>query len=164
MFDSIDPYPAAPAPGQDPERGRLPADIYDNVLRMLRLALPRPASESPEDLARRERAAVACVVALEPASAVEADLAVQFVVASEHWKDCLRLAQAPGTALPAAAKHRAQAVGMMRLANSALALLVQVQETARKREADKPAPARPARSAEIRPFSRNLPRPGARPA
>ncbi len=71
-----------------------------------------------------------------PANAAEADIAAQFVAASEQWKDCLRLAQLPETSPEWAAKCRAQAIGMMRQGQSALRLLLRMQETRRKLEAD----------------------------
>jgi hypothetical protein len=58
------------------------------------------------------------------------------VAASEQWKDCLRLAQLPETTPQWAAKCRAQANSMMRQAQSALRLLLRLQEAREKREAD----------------------------
>ncbi len=115
---------------------RLPADAYYHLIRTLRLTLPPPLSDGPEDLARRDHAAIARVAALVPANAAEADLAAMFVAASEQWKDCLRLAQLPETTLEWAAKCRAQAIGMMRQANGALRLLLRLQEARGKREAN----------------------------
>src|SRR5579884_1637377 len=88
---------SAPAPGLDPgvDPGvalRLPADAYYHLVRTLRLALPPPPTDDPEDAVRRDHAAVARIAALVPANAAEAELAAQFVAASEYWKDCLRLA------------------------------------------------------------------------
>src|SRR5256885_1819873 len=97
---------------------QLPADAYYELVRTLRLTLPPPLGEkpAPEDLARRDRAAIARVGALCPASAAEADLAAQFVAASEQSRDCLRLAQLPETPTRGtpewAMKYRAQALAM----------------------------------------------------
>jgi hypothetical protein len=71
-----------------------------------------------------------------PDNAAEADLGAQFVAASEQWKDCLRLAQEPETTPAWAMKCRTQATSMMRQANSALRLLLRMQNTRRKLEAD----------------------------
>jgi hypothetical protein len=115
---------------------RLPADTYWQLIHTLRLALPPPLSDSPEDLLRRDHAAIARIAALCPGNAVEADLAAQFVAASEQWKECLRLAQQPGTNPEWAAKCRAQAIAMMRQAQSALRLLLRLQQARGKRDAD----------------------------
>jgi len=116
---------------------RLPAHAYYQLIHTLRLALPPPpgVKPGPDELLRRDHAAIARIAALVPANAAEADLAAQFVAASEQWKDCLRLAQAPETTPEWAAKCRAQAASMMRQANSALRLLLRLQEAREKREA-----------------------------
>ena len=118
---------------------RLPADAYHHLIRTLRLTLPPPPTDSAEDLRRRDHAAIAQVAGLAPANAAEANLAAQSVAASEQWKDCLRLAQLPETTPQWAAKCRAQAMGMMRQANSALQLLLRLQAAREKRDADHPA-------------------------
>ena len=129
MFDSADPDPNL--------ANQLPADAYYELVRTLRLTLPPLGEEAgTEDLVRRDRAAIARVAALAPASAAEAELAAQFVAASEQWKDCLRLAQDAATTPEWAAKCRAQANAMMRQANAALRLLLRLQQTRRKLEAD----------------------------
>ncbi len=137
---------------------RLPADAYWQLVHTLRLTLPPPLGDSAEDLLRRDHAAIARIAALAPANAAEADVAAQFVAASEQWKDCLRLAQLPET-LPRApkrgtpdghparstdfsgcpewaAKCRAQAIAMMRQSQSALRLLLRMQDARRKVEKD----------------------------
>src|SRR5579875_1481839 len=128
---------ADPAPGLDPGiEFRLPADAYWHLIRTLRLALPPPPGDAAEDLLRRDHAAIARIAALAPANAVEADLAAQYVAASEQWKDCLRLAQDPDMDPKWAAKCRAQAFAMMRQANAALRLLLRLQARREKIEAD----------------------------
>src|SRR5438270_13341622 len=121
MFDNPAPNHPHPAPGPDPGVGpglalQLPAEAYCNLVRTLRLTLPPPLSDSPEDLVRRDHAAIARIAALVPVSAAEADLAGTFVAASEQWKDCLRLAQLPETTAEGAVKCGAQAISMMRQA------------------------------------------------
>jgi hypothetical protein len=66
---------------------RLPADAYYHLVRTLCLALPPPLTDNPDDLARRNHAAIAAVAALVPANAAEAILAALFVAASEQCKD-----------------------------------------------------------------------------
>jgi hypothetical protein len=115
---------------------RLPADAYWHLVHTLRLTLPPPLADSPEERARRDHAAIARIAALCPADAAEADVAAQFVAASEQWKECLRLAQSPETTREWAAKCRAQAASMMRQANGALRLLLRLQQARGKRDAD----------------------------
>src|SRR5713101_3852306 len=118
---------------------RLPADAYYHLVRTLCLTLPPPPSDSPDALAQRNHAAITRIAALIPANAAEADLAALFVAASEQWKDCLRLAQLPETTPQMAPKCRAQAVSMMRQAQSALRLLLKLQAARGKREANSAA-------------------------
>src|SRR5579875_4167907 len=135
MFDAA-PSPG-PAPPLDPDLAlQLPGDAYWHLVRTLRLALPPPPGDAPEEVIRRDRAAIAGVAALAPANAVEADLAAQYVAASEQWKDCLRLVQDPDMDPKWAAKCRAQALAMMRQANAALRLLLRLQARREKIEAD----------------------------
>ncbi len=55
--------------------------------------LPPPITDTPEDLARRDNAAIAQVASLLPANADEATLAAQYVAAHAQAVDCLRLAR-----------------------------------------------------------------------
>lgn len=128
------------APGNNPKLAdQILADAYCHLVRTLCLALPPPLTDSPEDLRRRDHAAIARLAALAPANAAEAELGGQFVAASEQWKACWRLAEQPGAAPEWAAKCRAQGASMMRQANSALGLLQRMQSTRRKLEADSTA-------------------------
>ena len=132
MFDAI-------TPDRPHLADRLPADAYYHLVRTLRLTLPPPPTDSPDDLARRDHAAIAAIAALAPTNAAEAELAAQFVAASEQWKDCLRLTRERAREPNVAGKCRAQALSMMRQANSALRLLLRMQELREKREADSAA-------------------------
>ncbi len=118
---------------------QLPADVYYQLIHSLCPTLPAPLTDSPEDLARRNRAAIARIAALCPANAAEADVAAQHVAASEQWKDSLRLAQEADTTSYWAQKCRAQANSMMRQANSALRLLLRMQAAREKRETNSEA-------------------------
>ena len=60
----------------------LPRDYYYQLIHTLRAALPPPVTDSLEDLARRDNAAIAQVAALLPATADEASLAAQVVAAN----------------------------------------------------------------------------------
>ena len=84
---------------------RLPRDVYLEIMRILRVALPCPLrdEETEEDLARRNRAAMAAVARLRPQSPAEGRLAAQFVAADAWAMDCLRLAEVVSAgAVPAA--------------------------------------------------------------
>jgi hypothetical protein len=115
---------------------QLPADAYYHLVRTLCLALPPPLTDNPDDLARRNHAAITRIAALAPANAAEADLAAMYVAASEQWKECLRLAQLPETPLATVLKRRAEAGSMMREARSALQLLLRLQEARPERDSD----------------------------
>lgn len=126
-------------PPPDHLHERFQADAYHHLIRTLCLALPRPPTDNPDDLARRDRAAIARIAALAPANAAEAELAAQFVAAMEQWKDRLRLAQLPETAPEMAQKCHAQALGMMQEAESAIRLLLRLQDARGKRETNRAA-------------------------
>ncbi len=118
---------------------QLMADVYHHLIHTLRGALPLPLTNSPEDLARRDHAAIAKIAALHPANAAEAELAALYVGASEQWKECLRFAQQPERSFHGALKYRTLANSMMRQAQSALRLLERMQATREKLEADSEA-------------------------
>ena len=118
---------------------QLTADAYHHLIRTVRQALPPPPGDSPDDLARRDHAAIARIAALHPANAAEADLAGLFVIASAQCEDCLRRAQQPGISADWAMTCRAQANSMMRQAQSALRLLLRLQAARQKTEADSAA-------------------------
>ena len=128
---------------------RLPDDAYYHLVRTLRVTLPPPLTGDPAALLHRDHAAIARIAGLAPGNSAEVDFAAQYVAASEQWKDCLRLVQAPGTTPEWAAKYRAQAASMMREANSAMRLLLLMQATRRKLEADNTLCDRAARTEHV---------------
>lgn len=115
----------------NPLAHQLAADAYRHLVRTLSLALLCPG-DSPEDRRRSDRAAIATIAAFAPANPAEAEVGAQFVVASEQWMHCLRLAQAPGATPEQAMKWRDEAIHMMRQASSALRLLLRLQEARRQ--------------------------------
>ncbi|HSZ88130.1 MAG TPA: hypothetical protein VK822_02020 [Acetobacteraceae bacterium] len=116
---------------------QLPRDTYYQLVHTLCASLPPPVTDTPEDLARRDNAAIAQVASLLPANADEANLAVQYVATSAQAMLSLRLARDYATADHAFfLKFSALAVGMMRQARSARSLLLRVQAARQKREAD----------------------------
>jgi hypothetical protein len=92
--------------------------------------------DDTDDFLRRERAAVACIASLAPANADEADLAAQFVAASDEGMDWLRRVRLPETTPEMASKYRTRAIRAMRQSKSALRRLLRMQEARRKQEAD----------------------------
>jgi hypothetical protein len=115
---------------------QLPRDMYYQVIHTLRGAMPPPVTKSPEDLVRRDNAAIAQVACLLPANADEANIAAQYVAASAQALDCLRLAREFPAGEALILKCSAQAASMMREARAARSLLMRVQALRQKREAD----------------------------
>ncbi len=115
---------------------RLPADAYYHLVYTLRRILPTPPTTNPEHLARRDNALIARLAALAPANPIEADIAADYIAASEHARDGLRLAVAPETSPQWAMKCRAQANAMMRQAHGALSKISRLQAERRKLESD----------------------------
>jgi hypothetical protein len=124
-----------PAHEQSDPTLRLPRDVYYQLVHTLRAALP-PIADTPDDVARRDNAAIAQVASLRPANADEASIAAQYVAANAHAMDCLRLAQEHRGDPSFALKCGAQAASMMRQARGARSLLLRVQTERRKLEAD----------------------------
>lgn len=114
----------------------LARDTYYQVVHTLRTSLPLPGTDSPEDTALRDRAAIAHIACLLPADPEEANLAVQYVAASAQAHDSLRLAHEPSASLGQILKCVAQSASMMRQARSWRALLLRVQAERRKHDAD----------------------------
>src|SRR4051794_20246133 len=125
-----------PQPQQPDLTLLLPRDAYYQLIHRLRTTLP-PVSDSPEDIARRDNAAMAQVACLLPANADEADLAAQYVAANAYAMDCLRLATEHRTTdLQKTLQCGAQATTAMRQARGYRSLLMRVQAERRKLEAD----------------------------
>jgi hypothetical protein len=116
---------------------RLAKDTYYQVVHTLRGLLPLPATDTPENLTRRDNAAIAHVASLLPVNADEANIAAQHVAANAYAMDCLRLAREYATADHSFfLQCNARAVSMMRQARAARTLLMRVQAERRTREAD----------------------------
>jgi hypothetical protein len=115
---------------------QLPRDLYYEVIRTLRAALPPPVPDSEENLIRRDNAAIADVASLLPANGEEVALAAQFVAANAQALHCLRLAHEHAANPSRVLQCTAQSASMMRQARGARALLLRVQAARQKREAD----------------------------
>ena len=82
----------AQPPPPDPTL-RLPGDTYYQIVHTLRGLLPPPVTDTPEDLARRDNAAIARIASLLPGNADEANIAACYVAADAYAMDLLRLAR-----------------------------------------------------------------------
>jgi hypothetical protein len=129
----MDPYPE---PEQPDLTLQLPRAVYYQVIHTLRGSLPPPVSDTPEDLAHRDNAAIARVACLLPANGDEANLAATYVGAQAYAMDCLRLARRYSGDPNFILKCTAQAASMMREARATRSLLLRVQAARQKREAD----------------------------
>jgi hypothetical protein len=115
---------------------QLPRDMYYQLVHTLRDALPPPVTDSPEDVARRDNAAIATIASLLPANGDEANLAALYVAASAQALECQRLARAYASDTAFVLKIAARADSMMRQAKGFRALLLRVQAARQKRESD----------------------------
>jgi hypothetical protein len=123
-------------PNLTPLADRLPADVYYHLVHSLREVLPIPRNTSPQHLARRDNAIIARLAALRPATPIEAEIAADYIIASEHARECLRTAVARETSPEWAMKCRAQHNAMQRQAYGALTRLERMQKDRRQLEAD----------------------------
>ena len=141
----MDPFPnthAAHETAAEPNWARLlPRDAFAEIILVLRGGLPPPGLDdpdemTPQDWARRDRAAMAAVAALLPENAAEGRLAARFVVADAWSLDCLRLARERRHEPDVAQKCKAQAMSLMRESNRAMSLLLRLQAARRLIEND----------------------------
>ncbi len=129
-----------PTPEQPDLTLLLSRDAYWQAVHHLHTSLPSRANDTPEDLARRDNAAIAKVACLLPANAAETDFAAQYVTASAHAMEDLRCAQEYArTDHTKMLRCQAQAARMMRQAATAIRTLLRLQAVREKREKDRVA-------------------------
>ncbi len=116
-----------PAPPQPDWTYALPREAFAAVILILRVTLPPPFVDTPEEWVLRDRVAMAAVAGLQPATAAEGKLAAQFVAADAHASDCLRLANERAGEQEVSRRCKMQAMGMMRESRAALRLLQRMQ-------------------------------------
>lgn len=121
---------------QQTDLALLPRDAYWQAVHYLHKALPPPDTDSPEELARRDRAAIAEVASLVPATAAEATLAAQYVAANAQAMYCLALVREYAADTAVALKCNAQSGYMMQQARGAIGALQRMQDRRRKMEAN----------------------------
>jgi hypothetical protein len=122
------------APATPAAADTLPRSIYLELAHTPRRNLPAPVTDSPEDAARRQRAALEHAASLLPATPDEANLAALYVAASAQGLDCLRLARLFPNDTAVVLKCTAQSAGMMRQARAFRSALDRAQTARRKRE------------------------------
>ena len=123
------------APQADPS-AQLPRAMFYQLVHTLRRTLAPPVTDSPEDLIRRDSAAIAQVAALLPANADEADLAAKYVAAGSRAMECFRLAHKYHGSADLMLKFTAQAASMLRESRAARTMLMRVQAERQKRASD----------------------------
>jgi hypothetical protein len=92
----------------------LPASIAHEVFARLRSTLPEHPTDTPETLAARDDLAMAAVAALHPTDALDANVAVDIVLAEANYADSLRLAGEYRNDISTTLRCRAQAASMLR--------------------------------------------------
>jgi hypothetical protein len=92
----------------------LPASIAHEAFARLRRCLPEHPTDTPETLAARDDLAMAAVAALHPTDALDANVAVDIVLAEANYADSLRLAGEYRNDIATTLRCRAQAASMLR--------------------------------------------------
>ena len=114
----------------------LPRAAFYEIAWMLRRSLPRPVSDDPVELERRDQAAMAAVASLLPVTVAEGRLAAQFALADAWAREWQAMAAEQRLEPGLMRQWTAQAVSLMRESKSALRELRQMQTARRKRDAD----------------------------
>src|SRR5271169_5823720 len=114
---------------------QLPPAIARHTLFLLLESLPPPLSDTPEERAARDEAAIASVAALHPGDAFEARLAARAVTADARATESLRLTSVPKTHPDRVDQCLRQANAMMRASEAALRSLRAMQAAREKAEA-----------------------------
>src|SRR5271165_319855 len=118
---------------------QLPRDVYYQLIHTLRGTIA-PVSDTPEDRAHRDNAAIALVASMLPANADEANLAASYVALQARGLRFLGLAEQYFTTDHAfAMKCDIQGNKMLREARATRTLLQRIQTDRRKREGDSAA-------------------------
>jgi hypothetical protein len=123
---------------------KLPPTIARHTVFLLMESLPPPLTDTPEERAARDEAAIASLTVLSPGDAYEARLAARAVAADARATECLRLASVPKQHPDRVDQCLRQANAMMRASEAALRSLRAMQAAREKAEAaaqSAPAPA-----------------------
>jgi hypothetical protein len=123
---------------------KLPPTIARHTVFLLMESLPPPLTDTPEERAARDEAAIASLAVLNPGDAYEARLAARAIAADARATECLRLASVPKLHPDRVDQCLRQANAMMRASEAALRSLRAMQAAREKAEAaaqSAPAPA-----------------------
>lgn len=113
---------------------KLPPTIARHTVFLLMESLPPPLTDTPEERAARDEAAIASLAVLNPGDAYEARLAARAVAADARATECLRLASVPKLHPDRVDQCLRQANAMMRASEAALRSLRAMQATREKAE------------------------------
>ncbi|HME21518.1 MAG TPA: hypothetical protein VKI44_09280 [Acetobacteraceae bacterium] len=113
---------------------QLPPSIARHTMFLLLESLPPPLSDTQEERAARDEAAIASLAVLHPADAFEARLAARAVAADARATECLRLASVPKMPPDRVDQCLRQANAMMRASAAALRSLQTMQAAREKAE------------------------------
>jgi hypothetical protein len=108
--------------------------LHSQLVQTLRTTLPPPMGRTPEDIARRNAAAVALATSLAPANAAEAALTVKHVVAGALGDHAVWLAQRQVPGGTVAKRLAAQHAEFVREAQHTRSLLLAAQLERHQRE------------------------------
>jgi hypothetical protein len=110
--------------------------IYNHLVKNLREMLPPPIGDTPDDLVRRDLAAITLAASLAPANAAEAGLTAQYVAFSAHATYSPWLVQQLPPVDKLTMTLRAQSASAGRDARHYRSKLLTLQQQRYKREAD----------------------------
>ena len=113
---------------------KLPPTIARHTVFLLMESLPPPLTDTPEERAARDEAAIASLAVLNPGDAYEARLASRAVAADARATECLRLASVPKLHPDRVDQCLRQANAMMRASEAALRTLRAMQAAREKEE------------------------------
>jgi hypothetical protein len=123
---------------------KLPPTIARHTVFLLMESLPPPLTDTPEERAARDEAAIASLAVLNPGDAYEARLAARAIAADARATECLRLASVPKLHPDRVDQCLRQANAMMRASEAALRSLRAMQAAREKAEAAAQAASVPA--------------------
>jgi hypothetical protein len=113
---------------------QLSPSIARHTVFLLLESLPPPLSDTAEERAARDEAAIASLAVLRPADAFEARLAARAVAADARATECMRLASVPKTHPDRVDQCVRQANAMMRASEAAVRSLRAMQAMREKAE------------------------------
>ena len=111
-------------------------EAYRSIVRRVSSALPLPLTNTPEEIARRNRGAIAEMASLCPTNPAEMSLAALYVVASADSIDCFRASNSVRMVTKDPLRSSSVGGSLARAALGAIRTLRVLQADRRKRQAD----------------------------